>query len=109
MAASSPNKRHHQNESPGTPTPSEKVSRWHRDIFLVSPPVSTGKNSGTGKHPRQCICDQCMAEYGTYRIYNQLLHDGKNTDENVIIHEEEIEEIPRKERNEQVRKRLPVK
>ena len=56
--------------SPGTPTPSEKVSKWHRDILLVSPSGQT--------HPRQCICDQCMAEYGTYRIYNQLL-DNPNS------------------------------
>ena len=58
------------NGSPGTPTPSEKVSKWHRDILLVSPSGQT--------HPRQCICDQCMAEYGTYRIYNQLL-DNPNS------------------------------
>ena len=24
-------------------------------------------------HPRQCICDQCMAEYGTFKFYNQIL------------------------------------
>ena len=57
--------------SPGTPTPSEKVSKWHRDILLVSP--------SQNPHPRQCICDQCMAEYGTYRIYNQLLDNPSST------------------------------
>ena len=54
-----------------TPTPSEKVSKWHRDILLVSP--------NQNPHPRQCICDQCMAEYGTYRIYNQLLDINPNS------------------------------
>ena len=49
----------------GTPTPSEKVSRWHRDIFLMSPCDKA--------HPRQCICDQCMAEYGTFKFYNEVL------------------------------------
>ena len=58
--------------APGTPTPSEKVSKWHRDILLVSP-------AGQNPHPRQCICDQCMAEYGTYRIYNQLLDNPSST------------------------------
>lgn len=59
-------------EGHGTPTPSEKVSRWHRDIFLVSP---NGQHQQV--HPRQCICDQCMAEYGTYKFYNQVMqHDG---------------------------------
>ncbi len=73
----------------GTPTPSEKVSRWHRDIFLVSPPTTAGGkgegeaggtgrakgDAGTGQvvHPRQCICDQCIAEYGTFKFYNQIL------------------------------------
>ena len=51
----------------GTPTPSEKVSRWHRDIFLVSP------SNSTQPHPRHCVCDQCMSEYGTYKFYNQIL------------------------------------
>jgi len=54
-----------------TPTPSEKVSRWHRDIFLVSPPSSNAAEA----HPRHCICDACMAEYGTFRLYNQLLRE----------------------------------
>ena len=58
-----------------TPTPSEKVSKWHRDILLVSPPSQQNNNP---PHPRQCICDQCMAEYGTYRIYNQLLDINPN-------------------------------
>lgn len=51
----------------GTPTPSEKVSRWHRDIFLVSPSTSSQP------HPRHCVCDQCMSEYSTYKFYNQIL------------------------------------
>jgi len=51
----------------GTPTPSEKVSRWHRDIFLVSPSTSSQQ------HPRHCVCDSCMSEYGTYKFYNQIL------------------------------------
>jgi hypothetical protein len=51
----------------GTPTPSEKVSRWHRDIFLVSP------NNTSHPHPRHCVCDQCMSEYSTYKFYNQIL------------------------------------
>merc|ERR1712223_1132986 len=60
------------NSQAETPTPSEKVSKWHRDILLVSPP------SAQHPHPRHCICDQCMAEYGTYRIYNQLLDTNPN-------------------------------
>ena len=84
----------HNNSSAETPTPSEKVSRWHRDILLVSP-----NTPGTGgaapppnnnPHPRQCICDQCMAEYGTYRIYNQLL--DINPHSSVIKVQEEIPE-----------------
>ena len=59
----------------GTPTPSEKVSRWHRDIFLVSPP-SSGSNPQQ-VHPRQCLCEQCMAEYGTFKFYNDMLN-GKD-------------------------------
>ena len=67
-------------EGHGTPTPSEKVSRWHRDIFLMSPSgpvgasnqVSLGTTS-TNSHPRECICEQCMAEYGTYKLYNQMM------------------------------------
>ena len=51
----------------GTPTPSEKVSRWHRDIFLVSP------SNSSQPHPRHCVCDQCMSEYSTYKFYNQIL------------------------------------
>ena len=51
----------------GTPTPSEKVSRWHRDIFLVSPSTTAQP------HPRHCVCDGCMSEYGTYKFYNQIL------------------------------------
>ena len=72
-------------EGHGTPTPSEKVSRWHRDIFLMSPngtvgpntPLSMGSSIGGGQvlHPRECICDQCMAEYGTYKLYNQMMQE----------------------------------
>ena len=72
-------------EGHGTPTPSEKVSRWHRDIFLMSPngtvgpntPLSMGSSAGGGQvlHPRECICDQCMAEYGTYKLYNQMMQE----------------------------------
>ena len=70
-------------EDSGTPTPSEKVSQWHRDIFMVGPgggKVEGGSGGGGGGgsggqvvHPRQCICDQCMAEYGTFKFYNQIL------------------------------------
>ncbi len=67
----------------GTPTPSEKVSRWHRDIFMVSPPTDKSNNSQQHQqqqqqqvHPRQCLCDQCLAEYGTFKLYNQML--GRN-------------------------------
>lgn len=65
-------------EGTGTPTPSEKVSRWHRDIFLVSPTSGGGgvaAGGGQQVHPRQCICDQCMAEYGTFKFYNQMLQE----------------------------------
>ena len=61
-----------QLDETGTPTPSEKVSRWHRDIFLVSPNQS-GPGGPPQVHPRQCICEQCMAEYGTFKFYNQML------------------------------------
>ena len=70
-------------EGSGTPTPSEKVSRWHRDIFLVSPPGAGGSGGSGGRghsqqvHPRQCLCDQCMAEYGTFKYYNDMLN-GKD-------------------------------
>ena len=37
-----------------------------------------GQGGHHGTHPRHCICDQCMAEYGTYRIYNQLLDINPN-------------------------------
>ena len=76
-------------EDTGTPTPSEKVSRWHRDIFLVSPGVGAAAASGLAPgaagahqqvHPRQCICDICMAEYGTFKFYNQMLQKEKDGD-----------------------------
>ena len=70
-----------------TPTPSEKVSKWHRDILLVSP-------NNQNPHPRQCICDQCMAEYGTYRIYNQLLDINPNSSIIKIEEEQKIEHHP---------------
>ena len=58
----------------GTPTPSEKVSRWHRDIFLVSPSTSSQQTpQQQQQHPRHCVCDSCMSEYGTYKVYNQIL------------------------------------
>ena len=66
------------NHASETPTPSEKVSKWHRDILLVSPPHNPQQQQSSNPHPRQCICDQCMAEYGTYRIYNQLLDINPN-------------------------------
>ena len=85
------------NSSAETPTPSEKVSRWHRDILLVSPNTPQGAagaasaaNTPNNPHPRQCICDQCMAEYGTYRIYNQLL--DINPHSSVIKVQEDIAE-----------------
>ena len=65
-------------EGHGTPTPSEKVSRWHRDIFLMSPNGAIDPNSPVNSHaphPRECICDQCMAEYGTYKLYNQMMQE----------------------------------
>ena len=84
-------------EGHGTPTPSEKVSRWHRDIFLMSPngtvnnssasaiaalaAVTNGAMKGGGHqilHPRQCLCEQCMAEFGTYKLYNQMLQQDKH-------------------------------
>ena len=87
----------HNNSSAETPTPSEKVSRWHRDILLVSPNTPGGAGAGANAnnpHPRQCICDQCMAEYGTYRIYNQLL--DINPHSSVIKVQEDIaeEQVP---------------
>ena len=99
----------------GTPTPSEKVSRWHRDIFLVSPTANNeaGSNSGrmaadpgdaNGKqpqtggsqqvHPRQCICNQCMAEYGTYKIYNQMLAKQQSGDQKEKSPDEKISVDP---------------
>ena len=99
----------HNNSSAETPTPSEKVSRWHRDILLVSPnpPGATAgaaQPANNAPHPRQCICDQCMAEYGTYRIYNQLL--DINPHSSVIKVQEEIpEEVQQQDnvKNEKVR------
>ena len=35
-------------------------------------------------HPRQCICDQCMAEYGTFKFYNQILQASAVVDQNDI-------------------------
>ena len=74
-------------EGHGTPTPSEKVSRWHRDIFLMSPNGTVGPNSpismgssGQVLHPRECICDQCMAKYGTYKLYNQMMQERGKSD-----------------------------
>lgn len=68
---------HEYLEGSGTPTPSEKVSRWHRDIFLVSPPGGGTNGNAQQVHPRQCLCDQCMAEYGTFKFYNDMLN-GKD-------------------------------
>lgn len=84
----------HNNSSAETPTPSEKVSRWHRDILLVSPNTGAAGANPNNPHPRQCICDQCMAEYGTYRIYNQLL--DINPHSSVIKVQEDIaeEQVP---------------
>ncbi len=58
----------------GTPTPSEKVSRWHRDIFLVR--GSSSNEHQQQVHPRQCLCNQCMAELGTFKFYNERLTNG---------------------------------
>ena len=41
-------------EDSGTPTPSEKVSRWHRDIFLVSP------GEQKGEERKRTISDQYL-------------------------------------------------
>lgn len=98
-----PTSEEYMDDTLGTPTPSEKVSRWHRDIFLVSPDSNgdnNNNNNGGGitkdhkdralssssavpaatkqqVHPRQCICDACMAEYGTFKIYNQMMQEKK--------------------------------
>ena len=78
----------------GTPTPSEKVSRWHRDIFLVSPSTSSHP------HPRHCVCDQCMSEYSTYKFYNQILMERGGGGGEVTPHSA----VPIKEEDEQALK-----
>ena len=56
-----------------TPTPSEKVSQWHRDIFLTTPAGIGESEVEQQVHPRQCVCDSCMTEYGTYKFYNNMM------------------------------------
>ncbi|CAB4054214.1 unnamed protein product [Lepeophtheirus salmonis] len=85
-----------------TPTPSEKVSRWHRDIFLVSSPTdgedgSTTNGNNVNKykespashanHPRQCLCQSCMEEYGTYKLYNKILQNKEESEKKVLRQE----------------------
>ena len=41
-----------------------------------------GGGGGQVVHPRQCICDQCMAEYGTFKFYNQILQASPVVDQN---------------------------
>ena len=76
-----------------TPTPSEKVSRWHRDIFMVRHGVIGGcvstapptRDHGRA-HPRSCVCGQCMAEHGTYQYYNKRIGEKKRSQEVVNRH-----------------------
>ena len=70
-----------------TPTPSEKVSRWHRDIFMVRHGVIGGcvstapptRDHGPA-HPRSCVCGQCMAEHGTYQYYNKRIRENSRAE-----------------------------
>ena len=41
-----------------------------------------GGGGGQVVHPRQCICDQCMAEYGTFKFYNQILQASAVVNQN---------------------------
>jgi len=63
-----------------TPTPSEKVSIWHRDIFMVTPKQLKGRTgSSTVPHPRSCVCRSCLAQYGTYQYYTRAMRDQRET------------------------------
>ena len=68
--------------------PSEKVSIWHRDIFMVTPRRMKGVRgasggSGTGggqrEHPRSCVCATCLAQYGTYHYYQRAMHERRRS------------------------------
>jgi len=62
-----------------TPTPSEKVSIWHRDIFMVTPKQLKGRTSSSTAHPRSCVCRACLAQYGTYQYYSRAMRDQRET------------------------------
>jgi len=62
-----------------TPTPSEKVSIWHRDIFMVTPKQLKGRTSSATGHPRSCVCRSCLAAYGTYQYYSRAMRDQRET------------------------------
>ena len=70
--------------SRGAQLPSEKVSIWHRDIFMVTPRRMKGMRgaggSGAGgsrEHPRSCVCPSCLAQYGTYHYYRRAMHERR--------------------------------
>ena len=71
-------------ESQAVPGPSEKVSSWHQDIFMVTPRRGGregGEGGQQGGHPRSCVCSQCLAEFGTYRYYSRALREGRERKE----------------------------
>ncbi len=84
-------------DATGTPTPSEKVSRWHRDIFLVSPT----QQATTGHHPRQCLCQQCLAEYGTFKMYNEMLGEKETTTTTTYDQQQDLQQHQDKEQHQQ--------
>ena len=67
--------------------PSEKVSIWHRDIFMVTPRRMKGMRGaggsggggggGSREHPRSCVCPSCLAQYGTYHYYRRAMHERR--------------------------------
>ena len=70
--------------SRGAQLPSEKVSIWHRDIFMVTPRRMKGMRGaggsgggGSREHPRSCVCPTCLAQYGTYRYYRRAMHERR--------------------------------
>ena len=68
--------------------PSEKVSIWHRDIFMVTPRRMKGVRGASGgsgvgggqrEHPRSCVCATCLAQYGTYHYYQRAMHERRRS------------------------------
>ena len=62
--------------------PSEKVSVWHQDIFMVTPRrLGGGQGMAGPEHPRSCVCSSCLAQFGTYHYYRRAMQSRERREE----------------------------